>query len=147
GRTWGANWARCVSGFFNFESAHGYSEGNAQISTIHRPWVVSNWLARSRQWDRQMALDFLGAEEEEGTWVGNWWKWWVSLQPVERVYHERRLEQSSSADWDVLAQLHGKNGLLQVMATLLWWGTLSGMQRMPADMWSGPRRWMTWHGP
>ncbi|KAJ7855820.1 hypothetical protein B0H13DRAFT_1517247, partial [Mycena leptocephala] len=55
-----------------------------------------------------------------------WWKWWVSLQPAERVYHERRLEQPSSASWDVLAQLHGKNGLLQVMVTLLWWGDLVG---------------------
>jgi hypothetical protein len=73
-----------------------------------------------------MPLGFLGAEGEEKTWVNSWWKWWVSLQPPERVYAEGRLEQPNTADWEDMAQLHGKNGLMQVMAALLWWGDLVG---------------------
>ncbi|KAJ7863885.1 hypothetical protein B0H13DRAFT_2353935 [Mycena leptocephala] len=126
GRMWGVNWARCVSTFSNFESAHGYSEGQVQIDTTHRPWAVGDWLARSRQWDRSMPLGFLGAEETEGTWVASWWKWWVSLQPEERVYSDLKLAQPSRASWEKLVTMHGKNGLLQLMVTLLWWGDLVG---------------------
>ncbi|KAJ7916655.1 hypothetical protein B0H13DRAFT_1476716, partial [Mycena leptocephala] len=55
-----------------------------------------------------------------------WWTWWASLQPSERVYTEGKLAQLHSADWEELAQLHRKNGMLQVMLTLLWWGDLVG---------------------
>ncbi|KAJ7874259.1 hypothetical protein B0H13DRAFT_2348671 [Mycena leptocephala] len=127
GRGWGIAWAECMSTFFNFESAHGYSEEkNVQIQTALRPQEISDWLAWGRQWERQMPLGFLGGEGEPGTWINRWWTWWVSLQPSERVEAEGKLAQPDSADWEKLAQPHGKNGMLQVMVTLLWWGDLVG---------------------
>ncbi|KAJ7840329.1 hypothetical protein B0H14DRAFT_3458244 [Mycena olivaceomarginata] len=36
--------------------------------------------------------------------------WWVNVQLAER------------GDWPVMLKLHGKNGLLQLMVSLLWWG-------------------------
>ncbi|KAF7349153.1 hypothetical protein MVEN_01437600 [Mycena venus] len=69
-----------------------------------------------------MMLIPLGRKGEEGTWVDNWWAWWVSMQPSDCVYSEGKLTRPEDVDWAVLAQMHGKNGLLQVMATLLCWG-------------------------
>ncbi|KAJ7033531.1 hypothetical protein C8F04DRAFT_1183978 [Mycena alexandri] len=46
--------------------------------------------------------------------------------PAERVYADGVLSRPHKADWSVLAQLNEKNGLLQVMALLLWWGDYVG---------------------
>ncbi|KAJ7018491.1 hypothetical protein C8F04DRAFT_1277636 [Mycena alexandri] len=128
GKEWGIVWARCVAGFFDFESAHGYSENRAQIPVAKRPRAMGEWLARGRQWDRfgQIGTMPIGDQNSEGSWVEGWWSYWVSLQPVERVYMGGALSQPNNADWEDLAKLNGKNGLLQVMALLLWWGDYVG---------------------
>ncbi|KAF8196390.1 hypothetical protein K438DRAFT_1826188 [Mycena galopus ATCC 62051] len=122
GKPWGIEWARCVAAFFDFESAHGYSEQNARVSTSSRPRTVAAWLAQARQWDRTMVIGEVGAQGVERTWADGWWTWWASLQPPERMYSGGKLSRPEKTDWEPLVRLNGKNGLLQVMATLLWWG-------------------------
>ncbi|KAJ6490865.1 hypothetical protein C8R45DRAFT_826071, partial [Mycena sanguinolenta] len=102
--------------FFDFEAAHGYSEVNVQTETSSRPKLFIEWLARGREWDRWMTIGFVA------NWVPAWWTWWASLQPKERVYADGQLSRPDTVDWSTLAHLHGKNGLLMVMASLLWWG-------------------------
>lgn len=60
--------------------------------------------------------------------VAEFWKWWTSLQPDERVYNPESLTNtrpSKEMDWEKLEK-PGRNGFLLVMLQLTWWGTFSG---------------------
>jgi hypothetical protein len=109
GREWGVAWAGCVDKYFDFEAACGYSDAGGQISTEDRPAVVAWWLGRGRKWDKTVNVGALGDAHTPETFVATWWKWWVTVQPKDM------------SDWTPMVKLHGKNGILQVMATLLWW--------------------------
>ncbi|KAJ7795564.1 hypothetical protein B0H14DRAFT_2919060 [Mycena olivaceomarginata] len=65
-------------------------------------------------------------------WVGLWWAWWRSLQPEERAV----LENGEFT----MAKMYGDNGLLQVMAGLVWWGEV--VQKR--DEWRAAVSDMTW---
>ncbi|KAJ7897381.1 hypothetical protein B0H13DRAFT_2337915 [Mycena leptocephala] len=110
GRDWGIAWAGCVDKFMDFEAACGYSDAGGQISTEGRPTAVGWWLGRGRKWDRTVDVGTVGDAKTPDTFVATWWKWWMTVQPKDR------------SEWGPMAKLHGKNGVLQVMATLLWWG-------------------------
>ncbi|KAJ7722491.1 hypothetical protein DFH07DRAFT_971923 [Mycena maculata] len=122
GRGWGTDWAYCVDAFMEFEAVCGYKEDGAQITSKGRPTAVKVWLGRARNWDSTMKLGELGKEGQEGTFADDFWNWWTSLQPPERVAFNGSLSRPGDADWSGLLELHGKNGVLQVMAALLWWG-------------------------
>ncbi|KAJ6517554.1 hypothetical protein DFH09DRAFT_940422 [Mycena vulgaris] len=106
----------------DFEAAFEYAEEGGQITAKERPKAVKEWLIRARNWGMLMQLGTLGKRGQEGTFVGQWWIWWQALQPGERVFFEGRLSEPDDADWSAMMKLNGKNGFLQVMATLLWWG-------------------------
>ncbi|KAJ7713261.1 hypothetical protein B0H14DRAFT_3523509 [Mycena olivaceomarginata] len=55
-------------------------------------------------------IGVLGDAKKPGSFVASWWDWWVNVQPSDR------------SDLASVLRLHGKNGLLQMMASLLWWG-------------------------
>ncbi|KAJ7727717.1 hypothetical protein B0H16DRAFT_1470779 [Mycena metata] len=71
-----------------------------------------------------------------GMWqaMGQIWTDWCNADgrlefggvTAERVYMGGALSQPDNADWEDLVKLNGKNGLLQVMALLLWWGDYVG---------------------
>ncbi|KAJ7165430.1 hypothetical protein C8R43DRAFT_946121 [Mycena crocata] len=44
------------------------------------------------------------------------------MQPGERIWDNGELSCPADADWTEVRKLHGKNGLVMVMAALLWWG-------------------------
>jgi hypothetical protein len=122
GRKWGVGWAKCVANFFDFESAWGFAEGSWQMGNRNRPSQVAAWLSR-RKWTMGPTLGVhLGTRENEELWVGKWWKWWESLQPGERVRSSDGLSQPENVDWSKIAAMYGDNGLMQVIATLQWWG-------------------------
>ncbi|KAJ7688925.1 hypothetical protein B0H14DRAFT_2210430, partial [Mycena olivaceomarginata] len=129
-------WATCVEHFMDFEKRSGYEDGS-QITADGRPDVVKRWLARQRRWDVKQDVGTLGSESMEGTFVSSWWKWWMGVQPADRR-QSGALSRPADLDWGVVMKLHGRNGLLQVMATLLWWGealvvtvvTMSPFERM-----------------
>ncbi|KAF8121842.1 hypothetical protein K438DRAFT_1793550 [Mycena galopus ATCC 62051] len=78
-------------------------------------------------------LGVLGTREGDD-WVGGWWRWWRNLQPEERLVVEGELSRPEDADWSRLSGMYGKNGLLHVMATLCWWGTVVGRQKSRGGM-------------
>ncbi|KAJ7687207.1 hypothetical protein B0H14DRAFT_899964 [Mycena olivaceomarginata] len=131
GKEWGVEWGGCVQKFYNFEAAWGYDEGSWKMATKDRPRQVTGWLSRGRKWTMPPALGgLLGRREATGQaeelWVGLFWAWWRTLQPDERAeLGNRELSRPEKADWSRMAQMHGNNGLLQVMAALLWWGDVA----------------------
>jgi hypothetical protein len=130
GRGWGVGWAKCVGKFFDFEGACGFTEGSWQMGSRHRPAQVATWLGR-RKWTMGPTLGTeLGTREGE-LWVGKWWKWWASLQPGERMLSDNDLSKPENADWSEMAAMCGNNGLMQVIATLLWWGQRVEGRRAP----------------
>jgi hypothetical protein len=69
-----------------------------------------------------MAVGEIGDQKQAGSFVACWWAWWISIQPEERANFGGMLSCPTTADWSLVIKLHGRNGLLQVMASLLWWG-------------------------
>lgn len=122
GKRWGPAWAACVSQFYNFEAAHGFADDGAQIGAKGRPKPVKAWIARARKWNVEVDLGRRGGRHLLGSYIGMWWPWWAGMQPEERTITDEELSRPTEADWGPMSQLYGKNGLLQVMATLLWWG-------------------------
>jgi hypothetical protein len=110
GRAWGVEWASLVDRFYDFEAAWGYKDAGGAISTTRRPKAMEHWLGRARKWEKTVDIGVLGDTKSAGTFVALWWDWWVKVQGTDR------------SELGTLLKLHGKNGLLQVMALLLWWG-------------------------
>jgi hypothetical protein len=120
-------WASLVDRFYDFEAAWGYTDtGGGAITTTGRPKAMEHWLARARKWEKTVDIGVLGDTKSPGTFVSLWWDWWVKVQPTDR------------SDLAPLLRLHGKNGFLQVMALLLWWGERVA-DGNPADV----REWST----
>ncbi|KAJ7820735.1 hypothetical protein B0H14DRAFT_2371894 [Mycena olivaceomarginata] len=134
GRKWGLEWAVCVQKFYDFEAAWGFVDEGAQMRRDGRPPQVSGWLSRGRKWTLPPTLgEDLGTRETVELWIGLWWNWWKSLQPRERsIESSGELSCPELADWSEMAELHGKNGVLQVMATLLWWGEVAQKRDLSA---------------
>ncbi|KAJ7432016.1 hypothetical protein B0H11DRAFT_1663070, partial [Mycena galericulata] len=122
GRDWGVDWATCVDQFFDFEAACGYREDGAMMSTQDRPAAVKYWISRARKWDATVDVGELGDKGQRGSFVDNWWRWWLAAGPMDREVIGGVPTNPTIAEWGPTTKLHGKNGLLQVMATLLWWG-------------------------
>ncbi|KAJ7870631.1 hypothetical protein B0H14DRAFT_3573811 [Mycena olivaceomarginata] len=134
GRGWGKEWAVCIQKFFDFESEWGFTEGGWQMPRKDRPEQVREWINRGRKWTLPPTLGSeLGTRETGDLWVGGWWKWWGSLQPEERGTLENELLRPETADWSKMAGMYGKNGLLQVMATLVWWGDVARKRGLEAE--------------
>ncbi|KAJ7888647.1 hypothetical protein B0H14DRAFT_3714875 [Mycena olivaceomarginata] len=151
GRSWGVEWAGCVQRFFDFEGAWGFVEGSRSMPKPGRPPQVSGWLSRGRKWTMPPALGgLLGRRQAVGMtaelWVGVWWGWWRGLQPVEReVLENGELSHPETADWSTMAKMYGNNGLMQVMAALVWWGEVA-QKRGEEDIeeWRAAVRDVTW---
>lgn len=122
GREWGLAWAALVSQFFDFEKLHGFKAEGGQIGVKDRPKQVKDWIAGSRKWDAVVGIGLAGRQGRKGTFADEWWKWWAALQPAEREMIGGSLTCPEDADWAKMSELHGKNGLMQVMVSLLWWG-------------------------
>jgi hypothetical protein len=110
GKVWGIEWASLVDRFFDFEATWGYADAGGQITTDGRLKAVEYWIARARKWEKTVDIGVLGDAKKPGSFVASWWDWWVNVQPSDR------------SDLASVLRLHGKNGLLQMMASLLWWG-------------------------
>ncbi|KAJ7602793.1 hypothetical protein DFH06DRAFT_1023442, partial [Mycena polygramma] len=109
--------------FFDFEAARGFADGSFQMGNKERPKQITSWLTSGRKWRLPPTLGCeLGTPETEDAWVGIWWGWWRHLQPGNRIWAFGKLTRPETADWSKLAGMYGRNGLLQVMATLYWWG-------------------------
>ncbi|KAJ7018782.1 hypothetical protein C8F04DRAFT_976719, partial [Mycena alexandri] len=124
GIEWGKEWSELVTRYLEFEGACGYQEDGPRIGGEKKPEEVGKWISRGRKWFSPPRIANVGAVGEMGSYAENWWVWWRSLQPVERVLIEETGMMSFPAklSWGKLTKLHGRNGFMQVMASLLWWG-------------------------
>ncbi|KAJ7164579.1 hypothetical protein C8R43DRAFT_878649 [Mycena crocata] len=122
GECWDSVWADCVDKFLDFEAACGYQEKGPRIGGEDRPDEVQAWLGSGRRWFVAPAIATLGMVGEADSFVDRWWRWWRSIQPPERSWLGGRITRPREITWKKMAGLYGKNGFLQVMGTLLWWG-------------------------
>ncbi|KAJ7363727.1 hypothetical protein DFH08DRAFT_682438 [Mycena albidolilacea] len=147
GRGWGLNWAMCVVKYFDFESAWGFVMKGGQLGRPLRPQQVAGWLSRGRRWMLPPTLGSdLGTRTTDELWVGLWWTWWASLQPKERAMLENKEPfQPEDADWSKMVGQYSDNGLLQVMATLLWWGeVVQKREAAEQDQWLAAVKDVMW---
>ncbi|KAJ7788730.1 hypothetical protein B0H14DRAFT_3503888 [Mycena olivaceomarginata] len=94
GKTWGGiEWASLVDRFFDFEAAWGFVDTGGQITTEDRPDALDWWISRGRKWEKK--VDIRGAG---------------------------RCEDARDVCVEMVELLHGKDGMLQIMVSLLWWG-------------------------
>ncbi|KAJ7194375.1 hypothetical protein B0H12DRAFT_1082447 [Mycena haematopus] len=98
GKGWGIEWAACVARL---------PDHRRRPSCCDR---VVDW--ERRKWDKQVDIGVLGDAMTAETYVAKWWGWWAKVAPNDR------------SDLSSVLKLHGRNGLLHVMASLLWWGEL-----------------------
>ncbi|KAJ7077249.1 hypothetical protein C8R43DRAFT_910555, partial [Mycena crocata] len=91
-----------------------------------RPPAVAWWLGRARQWQKFVGIGELGSQGRKNTYINAWWNWWKMIQPEGREWVGGTLSMPDDCDWGTIAKLHGRNGLLQGMASLLWWGDKVG---------------------
>jgi hypothetical protein len=128
GKSWGLQWATCVKEFYDFERSRKF-HGNP-ISTVGRPEAVKVWLGKGRHWETSPELGELGARGVEGSFVDVWWSWWIGMQPKNRKVRNGVLDEASDHHWwYLLVKIGSRNGLVQLMATLLWWGDRVGGER------------------
>ncbi|KAJ7799343.1 hypothetical protein B0H14DRAFT_2617076 [Mycena olivaceomarginata] len=98
GKTWGGiEWASLVDRFFDFEAAWG-------------PDALDWWISRGRKWEKKGRHRGAGRCEDARD---------VCVEMVELVGEGPAKDRS---DWAPMLKLHGKNGMLQIMVSLLWWG-------------------------
>jgi hypothetical protein len=50
------------------------------------------------------------------------WVWWRSLQPTERLREDGGFERQGDFEWGGMRDHAGRNGIVQVMLVLMWWG-------------------------
>ncbi|KAJ7028994.1 hypothetical protein C8F04DRAFT_1265389 [Mycena alexandri] len=137
GKVLGIEWGECVDKFFDFERAWDFDEGTFQMGKVKRPVEFGMWLQRGRKWYLPPAILVVGTRDDEESFAGRWWNWYISLQPAERVLLGTTLSRPEKADWSNMAAMHGTNGLLQVIAALSWWG------EKLLKRWDGPE-WPDW---
>ncbi|KAI0038726.1 hypothetical protein FA95DRAFT_1578033 [Auriscalpium vulgare] len=114
----GPDWQVLVTRYSGFEEAMSFGEGPSEslaLSAKHRPEEVRLWQKGRRPWHNGKIKnldDFMNKFED----------WWRSLQPAERFDSEGdAMAPSISMDWSKVC-IAGPNGLLSVLAALLWWG-------------------------
>jgi hypothetical protein len=90
-------------------------------ATDTRPPEIGIWMKNRRLWKDISILD-------KEKFSGQWWNWWISLQPEPRAHSDRNniALLTVEMDWSKL-QKPGKNGFLLVMISLVWWGKVSDM--------------------
>ncbi|KAI0039111.1 hypothetical protein FA95DRAFT_1577808 [Auriscalpium vulgare] len=114
----GPDWQRLVTRFSMFEEALSFGEGPGEslsLGTKHRPEEVRQWQKSRRPWHN-------GKIQNLDTFMTRCEDWWNALQPAERFNSEgETMVPSASMDWTAVC-ITSPNGLLSVLAALLWWG-------------------------
>ncbi|KAI0039081.1 hypothetical protein FA95DRAFT_1612861 [Auriscalpium vulgare] len=114
----GQDWETLVTRFSMFEEALSFGDGPGEslsLGTKHRPEEVRLWQKSRRPWHNGKIINL-------DTFMTRCEDWWNALQPAERFNSEGEvMAPSASMDWSALC-IAGPNGLLSVLAALLWWG-------------------------
>ncbi|KAL1658092.1 hypothetical protein GGF50DRAFT_67968, partial [Schizophyllum commune] len=126
GMEWGFAFADAVLAYYSYEESRGFrKEGGRKITnTALRPAVYPTWTKLARPYGRPMPLPNVDAHRQE------WWAWWKDLMPsVRRLPNGDLMTPAAlvhavkdSGHWEGLDDACGKDGMLQFLLTLLWWG-------------------------
>ncbi|KAF8999721.1 hypothetical protein BDZ89DRAFT_1147582 [Hymenopellis radicata] len=110
-------WAQLVDSFLVLESRSGFVDSGVTLPrTKVRPLEVGKWFKTHRQWQTPQVL------KSVDNFVSGWWAWWKAMQPSGRRGPEDTLLRPKDFSWDGLESKVGRNGLVLVLLTLLWWG-------------------------
>lgn len=115
GRKWGLPWKELVESYIAFEECWAFADGG-RMPSKNRPAVFAEFMKAHRNWAKTMPVKDLGTFKEE------WWVYWREIQPEDRLDNKGALRRPEKMNWEDFAGYSGKNGLLQIMGTLLWWG-------------------------
>ncbi|TRM70508.1 hypothetical protein BD626DRAFT_533735 [Schizophyllum amplum] len=146
GREWGSEYARAISVFVAYERALGFpvlNHGRLTLAGSIRPAVYRDWVERKRPYSDIVDIG------DCAVFRSKWMVWWEAMQPPVRITPAGDLRAvddvlgdiKSLADWDGLDKCCGRDGLIQFVLTLLWWGDCvnQGDRRV-----SQPERWLEW---
>ncbi|KAJ7176399.1 hypothetical protein C8R43DRAFT_943184 [Mycena crocata] len=127
-REWGGDeWDACVKNLVALERAWGFPAKGllSAPSGKKSPEEVPAWMRGHRKWQASVTLASpIGPRDDEESYAGRWWSWWMELQPAVRKEGEDLLEveKVDAEEWDDVGKTHGRNGLLLYIGGLLWWG-------------------------
>ncbi|KAL1673314.1 hypothetical protein EV122DRAFT_294247 [Schizophyllum commune] len=126
GQTWAAAFGDVVHSYVKFEEVHGFPTKDAGFKIISnktiRPSQYSLWTKMGRKYDRLMPVKDV---DEYGQ---QWWRWLAAHLPVScRMSNSylldlSRVDLTDSATWNGLDKACGKDGMLQLVLSLMWWG-------------------------
>ncbi|KAF4583704.1 hypothetical protein EYR40_002195 [Pleurotus pulmonarius] len=117
----GADWVEAVALWEELEN--GEASAALRFSTSKRPRQVAVWFSYGRKYDSDP--DIPDIEEYEESVLA----WWAFLQPEWRASDDSlplpSYHPPDGCDWSSL-RLTGPNGLLLVMISFAWWGSIVG---------------------
>ncbi|KAL1658222.1 hypothetical protein GGF50DRAFT_131834 [Schizophyllum commune] len=121
GKTWGVPFADAVMSYFEFERAHQFpnkSTGRKVISEKGtRPAAYATWIKTGRPYTHVMDIGTVDSYRLK------WWNWWSSHMPRGLMDPADFADVVAGLDdWEGLDTVFGKDGMLQFLLTLLWWG-------------------------
>ncbi|KAL1725061.1 hypothetical protein EV714DRAFT_288141 [Schizophyllum commune] len=143
GRDWGVAFATAVHAFFKLEDYMDYPirhDGRRILGGSIRPAAYNTWSRRGCPYDLSMDLGDLSVFAQK------YWLWWEALQPAGRLNSDNNLttiEEFEGVvrgmdDWDGLEKCCGKDGIVQVLLFLLWWGDAVNSAG------ARPEEWLEW---
>ncbi|KAL1741224.1 hypothetical protein HDZ31DRAFT_45907 [Schizophyllum fasciatum] len=126
GQTWATAFGDVVHSYIKFEEVHGFPTKDAGSKIISsktiRPSQYSLWTKIGRKYDRAMPVKNV---DEYGQ---QWWRWLAAHLPESCRMRDSylldlsRVDPTDSTTWNGLDKACGKDGLLQLVLSLLWWG-------------------------
>ncbi|KAL1684904.1 hypothetical protein GGG16DRAFT_67384 [Schizophyllum commune] len=127
GQEWGLAFARAVSAFLALERSLGFpilNHGRLVLAGSIRPPIYREWIVQKREFS---SIVDIGEPREFGA---KWWTWWEAMQPPLRVSPAGDLLAvdvvapgvTHLAEWGHLEKCCGRDGLVQFLLTLVWWG-------------------------
>ncbi|KAL1690226.1 hypothetical protein GGG16DRAFT_103236 [Schizophyllum commune] len=129
GQEWGLEFARAVTVYLALERSLGFpilNHGRLVLAGSIRPSIYRDWVVERRDFDRVVDIG------EPRAFGAKWWTWWEAMQPPLRVSPAGDLlavdavaaEVSHLAEWGHLKKCCGRDGLVQFLLTLVWWGDM-----------------------
>ncbi|KAI4517070.1 hypothetical protein K525DRAFT_251910 [Schizophyllum commune Loenen D] len=127
GQEWGLAFARAVSAYLALERSLGFpilNHGRLVLAGSIRPPIYRDWIVQKREYS---SIVDIGDPREFG---GRWRTWWEAMQPPLRISPAGDLlaveaviaDVTHLAEWGNLEKCCGRDGLVQFLLTLVWWG-------------------------
>ncbi|KAJ7273987.1 hypothetical protein C8J57DRAFT_1506105 [Mycena rebaudengoi] len=128
GAAWGSEWEDCCRMYVHFEDSSGFPYERLRLPKGPRAGTgVDAWINMGRK-------TFPHARAPCAEYRAIFWKWWRGMQPEERRTTEGEMTRGGGIDWGCLRDFSGKNGLLQVMMAVCWWGDIAHRRGTPEDV-------------